>query len=381
MRCLLGPSIVACLAAACSSGHAVPAPPTSDAGSDADPRCQIQPRLLGVHPHAALQATDVGKDIVDVRGWRGQVYCAYGDLAANTGPIFLTTWDPGAKTWREHPVSFLDTTSNTWQQQAAFDTERIERFVPIGDSLWAPAADPRSDRDPEYAIGAADHTWKQVHIGVAAHVFDAFERVPGEVLLTGSGLNDPAGTEYGGAVWRSVGGAPFEKTFPRPDPVPNPDQTHYIDHTGYPFVGAVLGGTAYLVNIGPGWTFDGQTFGFGLILGQFTRPATFSGRIVSSDLSELYSFDGKKVTTLGVRLVDVPATNQFTGVPLAIFQSTEGRLLAVRANGDVVMTTDLDRWDCIGKAPGDVRSIGSLDGVVYFGGALGRVYSYDQPTW
>ena len=57
------------------------------------------------------------------------------------------------------------------------------------------------------------------------------------------------------------------------------------------------------------------------------------------------------------------------------------RLLAVSENGDVLMSTDLVTFSCIGKAPPDVRSVGSMGGRVYFGAAQGRVYAYPRPSW
>jgi hypothetical protein len=49
--------------------------------------------------------------------------------------------------------------------------------------------------------------------------------------------------------------------------------------------------------------------------------------------------------------------------------------------GSVVATTDLVTWTCLGRAPPDVRSIGSLDGTLYFGGTAGRVYGFPSPSW
>jgi hypothetical protein len=58
---------------------------------------------------------------------------------------------------------------------------------------------------------------------------------------------------------------------------------------------------------------------------------------------------------------------------MPIFQQTEGHLVAINEGGSVMSTTDLETWTCEGKAPADVRSIGSLDGTIYFGGAGGRI--------
>lgn len=46
-----------------------------------------------------------------------------------------------------------------------------------------------------------------------------------------------------------------------------------------------------------------------------------------------------------------------------------------------MMTTDLETWTCIGQAPEDAASIGSLDGTVYFGGIEGQVFGFTEPSW
>jgi hypothetical protein len=64
-----------------------------------------------------------------------------------------------------------------------------------------------------------------------------------------------------------------------------------------------------------------------------------------------------------------------------IFESTEGHLLAVDERGDVLESTDLVSFRCIFEAQADVRSVASLGGTVYFGGANGHAYAYAQPSW
>ena len=53
----------------------------------------------------------------------------------------------------------------------------------------------------------------------------------------------------------------------------------------------------------------------------------------------------------------------------------------MKHTGDVMMTTDLGTWSCIGKAPADATSIGSLDGVVYFGSVNSAVYGFPTKSW
>jgi hypothetical protein len=342
--------------------------PAADAPDTSDPRCQARPVLLTTHPHASLQATDIGKDLVDTRGWNGRLYFAYGDLSANTGPIVVSSLEPATTTWTDH---------------LTFDTERIQRFRPIGNALWAPAADPRGDADPSYALGTAEHAWEQRRIGRAYHVVDVAERAPNDVYLVGSDSYDSdAGTYnglYGGAVWRSQDGGPFERIFPIINP---PNEVQYVDVSGWLFSNtAAIGGKLYVVGVLPAWVFDGTTWAYGPDMGSFVRPTNFANQLVFATLGELWAFDGTATRSLRFTLFNPHADYQVLFDSLAVFEETEGRLLAVDATGAVQVTTDLVEWKCIGRAPADVRSIGSLEGTVYFGGAQGRVYRLPAPSW
>src|SRR4051812_42552433 len=93
-------SILAGQAACGSSGST--AVPGSDANDAADARCATQAIALGTHPHAIAQSTPLGRTLADTRGWHGRLYFAYGDLEANTGPIFISSYEPKTRTWTDH---------------------------------------------------------------------------------------------------------------------------------------------------------------------------------------------------------------------------------------------------------------------------------------
>jgi hypothetical protein len=330
---------------------------------DSDLRCATMPVQLAVHPHAAAQTTTDGQDLIDTRGWHGRLYFGYGDLALNTGPII---------------VSSLDPTTGNWIDHFTFQTEKIQRFEPIGDRLYAPAADPHGGQpDPEYAVGTATHDWGAggIDIGRSLHVIEVVERAPGELYLTGEDLFGTSTTITSASVWRSVNGGPFTEIFPElnPDPAIQNNQLN----TWF-FNAAALDGMLY---VGFGWVFDGQQWTHPAVeLGEFQHPTTFAGRIVSATLGELWAFDGHRLRNLHFTLFESTGLEQTTLTPLPIFQQTEGHLLAINEGGSVMSTTDLETWTCEGKAPADVRSIGSLDGTIYFGGAGGRIYGYPAPS-
>lgn len=274
----------------------------------------------------------------------------------------------------------------------AFATHVIERFLPIGDTLWAPAGQPDftplgAPAAPEYAIGSATHEWTEVDIAPdSIHVVDAIERVPGEVLVTGSGLFHDRGTQpdgpllAGGYVWRSIDGAPFTQIFPTFGATAAQDN---VDRSGAWIFGAALHGVAYLAETSFIYTADASGLSCCTVpaLGQFLRPVAFADRLVFADLGQLWTFDGAALTNLDFTLFASKGRQQGSQQSLALFQATEDHLLAVREGGEVMMTTDLATWTCIGKAPADAASIGSLDGTVYFGGIEGQVFGFTEPSW
>jgi hypothetical protein len=149
-------------------------------------------------------------------------------------------------------------------------------------------------------------------------------------------------------------------------------------HTWF-FNAAALNGTLY---VGYGWIFDGQSWIHSAVdLGEFQHPTTFAGKIVSSTLGELWAYDGVHMANLHFTLFTGTGLEQTTLAPLPIFEQTEGHLIAIDERGAVMATTDLATWSCIGQAPPDARSIGSLGGTVYIGGAQGRIYGYPGPSW
>jgi hypothetical protein len=347
--------------------------PDSDAGdADAsDPACQAQPVALPDHPSAASQASSMGRSLRNVRGFHGRVYFGYGDLNANTGPVDIASFDPVTKQWAQHMT---------------LQTHSIERFITVGDELWAPCGQPMDilGTGCEFASGDADHNWETHDFAKAIHVMDGVERVPGEVLLGGNQFLDAGMMTAGATIWRSLGGGPFEEIFP--------GGSGLVQSSGAPFMSmATLNSVTFAVTDRSVWAWDGAVWAHArvpgnpddpILLSDFTHPVTIANHIVFGTFGGyLWKFDGKHTERLGIRTFETPTAAGFTEAPLLIMEESEGRLLVVNENGEVLMSTDLVNFRCIGKAPADVRGLGSLNGVVYFGGADGHVYAYDHASW
>jgi hypothetical protein len=343
----------------CACSPTLGAVPGSDAADDA--QCATQPALIAIHPYAIKQPTPTGQDLEDTRGFGGRLYFGYGDLGANTGPIEITGYDPVA---------------NQWIDNFNYLTHRIIRYEPIGNALWVPSGQPMMLPGQDYAVATATNDWGSggINVGTALHVVEAVERVPGDIYLTGE---DFFGSDLtSAAVWRSQNGGPFTEIFPDAGSVPEEGNNQV---NSWFFNAAALDGILY---VDFGWIFDGTTWSHPATdLGSFQRPTTFAGHIVTTTLGELWAFDGTTLHDLHVALFPSTGIEQTTVAPYPLYEVTEGRLLAIDDTAHVRMTTDLAHWTCLGEAPPDVRSVGSLNGTIYFGGAAGRVYGYAAPSW
>jgi hypothetical protein len=368
--------------AACDAGG----PPAVVARTDAgvagidDPRCATKPVAIPDHPTAAKQVaipnvqnvSDMGKNLRSVRAFHGRVYFGYGDLNANTGPIDVASYDPVTKSWAVH---------------LTIQTESVERFVVVGDQLLAPYGDAHGDQSKieDYAIGTANHQWSAHEVANTFHMMDATERVPGEIYLAGSSYIEPS-HQPGSFIWRSIGGGPFTQIFP------GDVAAGYVEPAGGPFQSVVsFHGAVYAAAANSIWTWDGAQWTHArapgdlddpLLFDLFLHPVVIADHIVFGAFGgDLWKYDGKHSTRLPFHTFDTPTAMGFTELPIVIFEESEGRLLTVDDSGNVLMSTDLVTYQCIGKAPPDVRSVGSMNGIVYFGGSNGHAYAYEHPSW
>jgi hypothetical protein len=309
--------------------------------------------LLGTHPHAAQQpATSRGGMLETLFGWQGQLYVGYGDIDRNTGPIWVTSWDPAAGIFWDH---FLAHTEAIWNYRA------------LGARLYVPAMDPA---EAAYAFGPPweDGTPQTTPI---FHNFDMATLTGTDLWIVGPKWVPP-GQPNLGVAYRSVdGGASWTASLEVPAQVAGRAVRLY-------FAG-VYQGKLYVHPVesssGPhptSWVFDGGTWSNGPSLlprSDMTgwRPVVFAGRMVykskwaNESPSDLLAFDGTQVTfplATGIR--------DFTVSGAELFVLTE--------TGAVLRTTDLASWTPVATAPPWSRSIGALDGRLYVGTEDSRLY-------
>ena len=325
--------------------------------SSFSPVCDNQAVMLGEHPHAKLQNTTRGRQLREAKGWKGKMYWGYGDLIANTGPVWITAYDP---------------TTKQWEDLFQFDTEEIGRFREIGNQLWIAAADPRGVADPEYAIADNHNNWQQVNIGQSNHIMDVVAGAPGEIFLVGSRRLEPFAVGDGAAVWRSVNNGPFELIFPNATAF---DTTTYMfDNAAY------IGGQLFAQSAGLPKVFDGVSWKQGPDLGQFTSPVTLAGKIIFEALQKLWSFDGRQTALIDIDVAQ-PPDEEYRIDQQSLYRVEDDNFIVVTHNYTVQYSKDLVTWKCAGKAPVTASSLGVLNGVIYFGTTDSKIYSFESPTF
>lgn len=298
---------------------------------------------LATHEWAAGQPTAQGRQILDLEVHDGKVWAGYGDYGANTGPITLAAYDP--------------TSGGDFAAATTVDTEAIYNLRSVGDTLVAPATDPR--RNADFALG---DPWRQDRPLGATHVFDT-------TTLTGTDLWMVGSQGADAVAWRSLdGGQTWTESLRQ-----SPTSGAANDFLRFYFA-APLDGTLYVqaVSYATGAStsskvFDGTRWSDGLSLlsqgGVGWKPQPFAGGLVYGNTGQgkaggIYFFDGRSVTTVGVGW-DVEVRDG-----TAFMLDLEGRILA---------STDASTWTPVGASDHRSRSIAIDGSTAYFGTADSRL--------
>lgn len=299
---------------------------------------------LGVHPWAAAQPTVMGKQLVELEVFDGKVWAGYGDYGANTGPIAIAPYDPGA---------------GTFSLRLEADTEAVYNFREISGKLVAPSTDPRHSAD--FALG---DPWSQHGPLNATHVFDSATLTGTDLWMVGSQGNDAV-------AWRSLDGGTTWQESTRATPT--------IGFSRFYFAAVVGGGlhvqefnshtgpaSASRVFRGSGWT-DGPSLltngGVGWAPVPFGEGVVYlnSGQGIGGSV---YYFDGTTVTTIG------------SGFDIAV---EGGEVLLLSYDGEILKSSDLRRWRTVARGPADARSIARDGSMLYVGTASSGLWSYELP--
>lgn len=291
--------------------------------------------LAAVHPDASQQSTEWGRTVRTLEVWDGQIWPGYGDHGANTGPVRIRPFDPGAE--RFGPAVHTA------------DTEEINLYRALDGRLFAPSVDTRSGAD--YAVATSSGSWSNRNAVTSLHVFD-MARHDGALWMAGSSGRNAT-------LWRSTdGGSSWSVALSVP-----PRETSYAR---FYFAGTLDGRLHVqardLAGAGHPTSFvhDGSSWGQGPNLigrGLGQSPRQFRSRLVFQQYYPGFCF--------GLRSYD--GTTVRSHIAAVDFTVVGGYLYALDCNGRVQRTTDLSSWTVLTPGLPGARSIAVIGDTYYVG--------------
>ncbi|KPA15015.1 hypothetical protein MHK_004777 [Candidatus Magnetomorum sp. HK-1] len=140
--------------------------------------------LIGIHPFATNQTTDLGKSLRELQRFNSKIYIGYGDMGENKGPIRIVSYDTTLKQFDD--------------SEFEAKTEAIFNYRKIGSKLYALYDDLRGSaagraRFPGYAV-MIDDVWVEAESNPDCagleHVYDILTVDGNDLWLAGQSFNE-----------------------------------------------------------------------------------------------------------------------------------------------------------------------------------------------
>ncbi|MBI4097274.1 MAG: hypothetical protein HY428_02560, partial [Candidatus Levybacteria bacterium] len=323
---------------------------------------------VGTHPEASIETTTAAKELRTLAVWNGKIYAGYGDYGVNTGPMFVSPFDPVTKTF-------------TQVHKACTEAAYLIRV--IGDRLYIPATDRHSATcgfpGADYTVGKEDGTWEDRFVVTSEHMFEMLTFSGTDIWMVGANGNNAA-------AWRSLdNGATWQRMLLVP-----PVSGISGDFARFYFAG-VLNGKLYMqakdfngpahptskVFDGTNWS-DGPSLLPAWAYGGNTTP--FLGKLFYRGYhdfaSSLFQFDG---------ITYSPVPHPENGGDFIVYQmdiyNNEFYVLSNQPNSTflaIYKTTNLANWTKVASTvPINARSFALLNGKYYIGTSDSKIYEYD----
>lgn len=321
-------------------------------------------QYVGTHPQAINQPeTSAGRQLLSLAAWNGKIYAGYGDWNKNTGPVYLTPFDPATNTF-----------ASTAEHIA--DTETIEIFKTIGDKLYAMHVDPKSHWGAAYSLGdvsSGSLVWKNMAKPTMTHVFGITSGIsPSELFIAGT-LDNGSGAAEEAMVFRSTDGG---NTWNESLRIPNRGGFNRMM-----FVGK-LGDKVYAQNLSTAdystvatqpeknaWVFNGSSWSKVTPINSYQphNSGEFAGKLIAQSSpagGSLLGYDGRTTTTLRSNVRDYKV-------------HSDNYLYALTYNNNdlsVMRTKDFVTWEQIAAVPNNSRSLAVLGNTIYVGTTESQLY-------
>lgn len=324
---------------------------------------------LPTNPVIAAQKTYRGLTIQDMALQNGELYTGYGDYAANTGPIQVTS---------------MNTTTKAFKNWVSTPNEEINTYREIDGKLYTTQIDPRLAWNANVGYSSnVTGKWATSNVTPFIHVFDIASTDGKDLWMAGSIAKADGKTPDGAAIKRSTDGGKTWTTVKRTTSFNGADAAEFDRYYWL----ASINGKMYMkpaVSPTPGTTNPIEVWDNG-------NWSTIEDPINAVNVTEaqkVVTFKNKIYTAgyYGVRVIDGTTVSRSTSYPLmgpSDFYVTTDKLYALSPNG-VAATTDGVSWSIVtGTVPnaatesgfyGASLAVDTVTDTLYIAGTNGSVY-------
>lgn len=277
------------------------------------------PELIGRHPGAMEQPTDLGKKLHTAFVYDDKIYWGYGDYSKNTGPIKMIPFDLKQSKFTESETTLY--------------TEAVFLFRMLKDGgLYVPYTDPCGLPESDYAR-KNKNSWEIFNPVKMVHIYDIVD-FKGKIYLAGAARAGPAVVyelSYADPAYQSlslsVASVDERNNFSRFYFCGEVKEKLYVQAIDY------RGGKHKNSKVFDGirWT-DGPDLlpdGYGT----HTKTDRFGGKLIYRTGAYLYSFDGAVAVKLQSEVID-----------FAVYKNELFVLKYEKQTGKIIKTSDLLTW-------------------------------------
>lgn len=307
-------------------------------------------QLLGTHPQAAVQGTNRGKTIHDLKVHNGKIIAGYGDYNDNTGPIVINPFDIENGTFDG--------------SQLSVPTEEINRIRLINGKIYIPTVDPVGCLmcAAGYVVG---EPWELKEPIDAVHVYDVASLDGTDLWLAGSA----SGTPDGAYIWRSTDGGDTWSVVETGD---GGDYERFywlaaVNNKMYAQAVDPLGDLPIRIFNGSSWaTGPNVLFARGGLSAE-----TFQGKIVTHDYTGPRVINGE---TDEVTDYTGYGLNHMTPDAVKDMEVTDDYAYFLLEDTTVVRTSNFIDWQDLGTSVSTANSLTVDNGTIYIGTTDSKLY-------
>jgi len=322
--------------------------PSSNASTINATQSSLTFNNIATHPYASIQPTTLGKTINNMKVLNDELYFSYGDYGANTGPVYIKSYN------------FID--NNFDIDELSFSSEATITIREFNNKLYFPMVDRKGCAYCNHGFAIAPDNVAS-GAAMASHLYD-YAQFNGKQFLFGAGQTSAQIFESTNGIDWNV--AVNEDT----QPIYSGERFYW----GLELDGKLYTQSYYGTSAEPMHIYDGTSWTRGtsdtLCESVSFSPEVFQGKIICENAGAMTSFDGDDVETIAL-----PST-----CPARDIDVRDNKLVILcgnfaSASAYVLITSDLEIFDRYNGVPNNSYSVVLYNDKIYVGTNDGKLYS------